>query len=139
MSTDIANSIYPNAYYRVSVKAAVTDNQGHILVVKEHSDDWVLPGGGIDHGENITTALERELKEEAGIHSIDHFKIKNIYTLFSDKHSAWFMWILCEVSAASFDINELIASGIQAKFIDISELKNSTKKPELQIYEALRG
>lgn len=43
--------MYPNAFYRVSVKALIKDDSGNILVVKENQDTWSLPGGGLDHGE----------------------------------------------------------------------------------------
>jgi len=32
-----------------------------------HSGSWTLPGGGVDHGEQPRTALEREVREECGI------------------------------------------------------------------------
>ena len=57
---------YPDAYYRVSLKAVIKNDEGEVLCVKEGSDLWELPGGGIDHGEDVHTALARELQEEVG-------------------------------------------------------------------------
>lgn len=57
-------SKYPNAYYRVSVKAIIRDDQDRVFVAKEYEHDWSLPGGGVDHGEEPLDALRRELKEE---------------------------------------------------------------------------
>lgn len=57
---------YPEAYYRVSLKAVIKNENGEVLCVKEGSDLWELPGGGIDHGEDVRTALARELQEEVG-------------------------------------------------------------------------
>lgn len=57
---------YPDAHYRVSVKAIIKNKNGHVLVLHE-GNDWTLPGGGIDHGEGPLEALERELYEEAQI------------------------------------------------------------------------
>ncbi len=56
----------PNAYYRVSVKALITNEEGKILVVNERSLGWDLPGGGLDWGESAGDALKRELLEELG-------------------------------------------------------------------------
>ena len=57
---------YPDAFYRVLVKAVIKDREGRILVVKEDSPEWDLPGGGIDHGESPRQAMARELTEEIG-------------------------------------------------------------------------
>lgn len=53
-------------YYRVSVKTKINFN-GKILLVKEDGKKWDLPGGGIEHYENIDEALKRELTEEIGV------------------------------------------------------------------------
>lgn len=53
-------------YYRVSVKAKINFN-GKTLLVKEDGKKWDLPGGGIEHYENIDEALKRELTEEIGV------------------------------------------------------------------------
>lgn len=59
--------IYPNTFYRVSIKAIIRNNRDEILVVKEHQDAWELPGGGLDHGESVHDCLRRELREELHI------------------------------------------------------------------------
>ena len=54
------------AAYRVVVKGVITDDEGRILFVRERSDTWDLPGGGLEHGEDIEMALKREFQEELG-------------------------------------------------------------------------
>ena len=54
------------AAYRVSVKGLLYDNNGKLLFVRERSDTWDLPGGGLEHGESIVEALRRECREELG-------------------------------------------------------------------------
>ena len=46
--------------YRVVVKGLVRDFSGKLLFVQERSDSWDLPGGGLEHGEDVTEALKRE-------------------------------------------------------------------------------
>ena len=50
--------------YRVAVKGLVCDELGRLLFVQERSDSWDLPGGGLEHGEDVTEALKREFLEE---------------------------------------------------------------------------
>jgi 8-oxo-dGTP diphosphatase len=53
--------------YRLAIKAVIV-NDRKILLVREQDDEWwSLPGGGIDHGEDIQQALARELLEELGV------------------------------------------------------------------------
>lgn len=42
-----------------------------------YSDCWHIPGGGTEEGEDLESALKREIFEEVGI-DISHFKIKLI-------------------------------------------------------------
>lgn len=54
---------------RVRVAALLVDGQGRLLLVNhrkaEHSY-WLLPGGGLRHGESPLDCLRRELREELG-------------------------------------------------------------------------
>jgi 8-oxo-dGTP diphosphatase len=50
---------------RPSVYGIVFDAQGRVLVVEE-DDEYYLPGGGIDPGEDVEAGLRRELVEETG-------------------------------------------------------------------------
>lgn len=53
--------------YRLAVKALVKKD-GKFLVIYEAEDHWwSFPGGGVDYGETLLAALDRELHEELGI------------------------------------------------------------------------
>lgn len=55
----------PDCFYRVSIKALVTDVQGRFLLLQEADGRWSLPGGGYEHGDiSPYEALRRELDEE---------------------------------------------------------------------------
>ncbi len=56
----------PNCYYRVSVRALITNEACQVLMVRENGRDWDLPGGGLDWGEDPIDGLHRELTEEIG-------------------------------------------------------------------------
>ncbi len=57
-----ANAIVP------AVTAVVTDTDGRVLLIhRTDNDRWALPGGGIELGESVSDAVQREVKEETGI------------------------------------------------------------------------
>lgn len=52
---------------REAARAIVLDNTGRVALLHVGLDEYhKLPGGGIEEGEDIQTALERELQEEIG-------------------------------------------------------------------------
>ena len=57
-----------NTMYRISVRAII-EHDGKFLLVKHRADStfWCLPGGGLEEGENVLSALERELIEETHV------------------------------------------------------------------------
>lgn len=56
----------------LGVRAMVIDPQGRVFLVKHsYVSGWHLPGGGVETGETIHTALARELLEEGGITTLE--------------------------------------------------------------------
>lgn len=92
---------YPNTFYRVAVKALIKNDKGQVLLVKENSDKWDLPGGGLDHDEEPEDGIKRELEEEIGVSSgVTVGKIVKQKSFWIDDKKAWLMWIVYEVKLA---------------------------------------
>jgi ADP-ribose pyrophosphatase YjhB (NUDIX family) len=50
----------------VGVSSVVLDPNGRILLIKTAEAGWELPGGQVEHGEDLASALLREVREETG-------------------------------------------------------------------------
>jgi 8-oxo-dGTP diphosphatase len=123
---------YPNTFYRVSIKALITNQEGKVLVVKENQDTW-SPGGGLDHGEDPKSGILRELKEELGIEAPHVKDIATIKTFYLEHKSAGLLWVVYEVEAPSQEL--VLGEGVaEARYIDIAELKQSTDIFEMMVY-----
>src|SRR3954452_21776789 len=64
----------------LGVRAIVIDPQGRVFLVK-HSDEsgWHLQGGGVEPGETVQEALERELMEEVGIVPLEPPVLRGVF------------------------------------------------------------
>ena len=52
------------------VRVVVVNDKKEIIMVKQHHENrdiWMVPGGGIEEGENSIQASVREVKEETGL------------------------------------------------------------------------
>lgn len=88
---------YPNTFYRVAVKALIRNDKGEVLLVKEKSDKWDLPGGGLDHNEEPEAGLKREILEELGIDDITVGSPLLVKSFWVEKKQAWLMWVVYNV------------------------------------------
>ena len=54
-----------------------------LVILRKDSQQWALPGGMVDHGENIFKTVARELKEETGV-DLDFKDAKHVYSGYVD-------------------------------------------------------
>ena len=62
------NRIGAKGKIRLGCSAAIFDEHGHVLLTKRRDNDqWCLPSGGVEPGESVAEACEREVLEETGL------------------------------------------------------------------------
>jgi len=55
-------------HLRPSVAAIIRNAEGHVLLQRRSDNGlWGLPGGSVEIGESVTTAVVREVQEETGL------------------------------------------------------------------------
>lgn len=113
-----------HAYWRMSrgltvgVRAAIFDGEGRVFLVKHsYVAGWHLPGGGVETGETLLAALERELREEGNIELTDPPVFYAVYfnrRVSRRDHVALYVVRSFRQSAPPQPNNEIIAHGFFA-------------------------
>lgn len=122
--------------YRISIKALIRNIKGEVLVVKETDRDWWdLPGGGMDHGEDIKSAIARELSEEVNFRGDFDYRIISVEEpSFLEEHRFWQLRIIFEVKPENMTFKSGV-DGDATDFIAPDTFKDSGSKTEQRIYE----
>ena len=78
------NRIAKNVPIRVGCSAAIFDSSRERILLICRSDNglWCLPAGGVESGESVREACEREVEEETGY----RVKVKRIIGVYSTPH-----------------------------------------------------
>ena len=60
--------------------AARTEDGRWVLIRRSDTGEWALPGGTLEWGETLRSAIERELAEEAGVRVIGLGDLAGVYS-----------------------------------------------------------
>lgn len=128
--------MHNDSLYRVSLKCLILNPAGQVLVVQENNRGcWDLPGGGMDHGENLQQTIARELKEEVSYQGDFKFEILTVDNPV--KLITRDIWQIKLIFRVWLDSPGKLAPGVDAEkidFINPNTLKDSTHLPEQDIY-----
>jgi ADP-ribose pyrophosphatase YjhB (NUDIX family) len=125
-------------FTRLSTRAIAMHGDAILLLHTERYEDYSLPGGGLDLGEDKVEGMIRELQEETGAQNITNIRPFGIYEEYRPWHKPDYdiqhmisYCYTCEISKelgnSSLEVHE-INNGMKAIWIDIFEAIKHNKK-----------
>lgn len=128
-------SKYPEAFYRVSLKAIIRNLAGEVLCVQEGSKVWSLPGGGMDHGETEHEALARELKEEIAYEGRFTARPLGVESRYMPWRQAYLLWVVYEVECEVPPPATAGVDALAAAYCDTTKFRHSSEVAEQLVYK----
>jgi len=124
----------------LGAQGMVIDDARRVLLIRHtYRPGWHFPGGGVEKNEPIGTALERELREEAGVAIVGTPELFGVYANFRhfpNDHVAFFLvrtWTQPSVPGAN---NEIVEQG----FFAIDALPEGTHRAVIaRVAEVFEG
>lgn len=124
---------YPACFYRVSAKGIILFDDKLLLIREGATRRWDLPGGGIEHLEEIENAFRREIEEELGADVVDFASHQVWPWITYDNDPGWEKPILYLVYKASLGDGRLIPGDkIAAHYFSRKELDSLLLEKHLE-------
>lgn len=76
---NIKTLVNKSVFTRLATWSIAVDNHNILLLYTEHYEDYSLPGGGLELGEDKTEGIIREIIEETGAKNITNIQPFGIY------------------------------------------------------------
>ncbi len=127
------------------IVAALIRREGEILLVWQQGQDdpapsWALPGGMVEPGELLVTALAREVREETGLEVLDPGRVLYLVQHECLDGKGLVVVIVFEIGAWSGQVHMDDPDGLvlEARFVPVSEAVNKLERlPWRMMYEPI--
>ncbi len=131
---DIKDLGNKTVFTRLATRSIAVQGQNILLMYTERYEDYSLPGGGIDLGEDRISGMKRELIEETGAQNIRNIKPFGAY----EEYRPWYK--------PDYDIQHMISycytceieKELGASKLESYEIKNGMKALWVNINVAIR-
>lgn len=119
---------------RVATRAIVLKGSDILLLYTKRYDDYSLPGGGVETGEDLESALVRELTEETGARNV---KIVTPFGLF-EEFRPWYKDNIDVLRMLSYCYVCKIDAELGQAALESYEVQNGMQAYWLNIHKAIR-
>jgi ADP-ribose pyrophosphatase YjhB (NUDIX family) len=119
---------------RVATRAIVLKGTDILLLYTKRYDDYSLPGGGVETGEDLESALVRELTEETGARNV---KIVTPFGLF-EEFRPWYKDNIDVLRMLSYCYVCKIDAELGQTALESYEVQNGMQACWLNIHKAIR-
>jgi len=93
-----------NLLHTVVVGCLVRNESNNVLLIRHHKRGWEMPQGRVEEGENLIDALQREVREEAGVEIVPG-PLGAVWSLISESPAVIFTFL------GNYRSGELLTSG----------------------------
>jgi len=128
------SSLDQSSFLRPAARGIVLKGEEILMMYTERYDDYTLPGGGIDDGENQVEGLIRELTEETGARNVRNIEAFGMYEEFRPWYKDDFDIIQMKSYCFTCEIDDELGD---TSFEDY-EVKNGMKAVWVNIHDAIQ-
>jgi ADP-ribose pyrophosphatase YjhB (NUDIX family) len=131
---EVKNLDNKSIFTRLATRSIAIQDNTILLLYTARYEDYSLPGGGLDLGENKIEGMMRELSEETGAQNIKNIKPFGVY----EEYRPWYK--------PDYDIQHMISycytceinKELGASNLESYETKNGMKAIWINIHEAIK-
>ena len=122
-----------SSFLRLATRSIILKGDDILMLYTQRYDDYTLPGGGIDDGEDQIQGLKRELEEETGALNIRNIKAYGLYEEFRPWYKDDFDIMHMKSYCYTCEIDEQLGE----TNLEDYEIKNGMKAVWINVYDAI--